>query len=417
MGKHKIHRNAPWKRDTLLLACILRLRVQPSVPYPIIASFLVHGFPDIIQKLAKKVAPRDLRPKLAEDRDALLGWLESYLEERYNLAEDWCSKPWQAARDWESDAVLDILDALGLEKMEYGVKEEEDMRLLMERRNQADWKAGSEPLGSPERGATGKGITERQPASQDKINEGGDGLKSRRREFWALQKPPVVPLPEAFDDEGRTSDRTFGSDLFCTQKTDQDVLDIPNTYVSEVQASWDSRIGGEREAALNQERETMDVPLQKISAEQNHGYVSTSNETRPVAVELTAEAKRWKEHQQRVGSLLQRLDAVQQKYSQDPESLHYKRETQQQQQEPDYYTPTQRHPSQLELPRIQTSFDQQLEDIENLEQLIHEHKITADVSSPTFTLPYRQKAKKGRTLSEVMGYGGDSHWVEMGNPK
>ncbi|KAE8448106.1 hypothetical protein EG329_009871 [Mollisiaceae sp. DMI_Dod_QoI] len=375
MGKHKTHRNASWKRDTLLLTCILRLRIQPSIPYPSIAELLLSTLPDIAQGLANKAAPRDLRPTLADDKIALKKWLEGYLEERYKLAEDWGSEPWQLARDFDTGIVIEILRVMGLNEQGFEVMGDKEVDLQIMWRKKGDWKAGSEPLGGP-----GQVEVEGNFGHEQTLEDIEHGGKTGWRKV-----PPFV-------------------------LADAQVPELPDVSVRELQSLWNKTVGAEREEMLMEER--------KIFEAQNEEQLTRANVTSgskckgtPKNTDPKTEIKECKDDQQKIASLLQKLEAVRLKYqgsSPDQHMLntHQQKETLWQMEE---------HPTKPDLPQIWTSFDQELEDMINLERLIHEHSIKGEATLSALEISYCRRME-GQSLSDMAGYPGDSGWIEMGSP-
>lgn len=124
--RSKPHRNANHKQHVTLIACILRLRIQPSVPYPEIAAILTTTLSDLTARFAKKVAPRDVKSSLP--KQGMSKWLTEWLEEAFDNAEDWGSPIWIEARDWDEQNVRKMLKISGLEKKGYVVASEEEMK-------------------------------------------------------------------------------------------------------------------------------------------------------------------------------------------------------------------------------------------------------------------------------------------------
>ncbi|KAL5321883.1 hypothetical protein ACEPPN_009846 [Leptodophora sp. 'Broadleaf-Isolate-01'] len=159
MPKHKVHRNPnAWKKDIQVLTCILRLRSQPPVPYSLIASLLLQTRPSLMVRLSEKVAPRNAT---TEEED-MQTWLEMYLKDVYEKGEVWGSEAWKMAREWDEDSVREMVRSAGLELGGSGgeeegkeggsvVMDEEELELQIKWKKEGDWRAGSTPLGRPER--------------------------------------------------------------------------------------------------------------------------------------------------------------------------------------------------------------------------------------------------------------------------
>jgi hypothetical protein len=142
--KHKIHKsNAGWKRDILLLACILRLRVQPSVPFPEIADLFLRTQPDRMLRLVKHAAPKEIQTIIIEN--GLKDWLVEHLEEDFTVAEIRDFGTWRKAREMEESVVGEMLRVSGLDFMGYVLTTEKEMQLQIRWRKEGDWRAGSVP--------------------------------------------------------------------------------------------------------------------------------------------------------------------------------------------------------------------------------------------------------------------------------
>ncbi|KAH7419943.1 hypothetical protein BKA64DRAFT_699946 [Cadophora sp. MPI-SDFR-AT-0126] len=153
MPKHKVHRSPnAWKKDIQVLTCLLRLRCQPPVPYSVISSLLLQTRPSLMVGLSAKVAPEVVTPE-----KGLQEWLENYLQNIYEKGEEWESEAWKLAREWNGDAVRDMVSSAGLgigdggQEDEFMVMGEEELDLQIRWRKEGDWRAGSIPLGRPTR--------------------------------------------------------------------------------------------------------------------------------------------------------------------------------------------------------------------------------------------------------------------------
>src|SRR6266536_2031697 len=108
--EHKPHRGTPAsERGILTLTCILRLRVQPQVIYPLISDTILKLFPEPAVRLANKSASREEKIEIASE-----GKLAQYLEEKFDYAERWTSEPWKAAKEMDRGVVGAILRMTGL---------------------------------------------------------------------------------------------------------------------------------------------------------------------------------------------------------------------------------------------------------------------------------------------------------------
>jgi hypothetical protein len=143
---HKVHWGKDaWKKDILLLTCILRLRVQPSVPYHEIANFFLRTLSALMVHLANKVVPDEIRPTFMGK--GMKEWLVGYLKEDFNAAEFWESQTWLKARETDEAVVREMLRIAGFGEMGYVLADEEEMELQIRWRRDGDWKAGSVPEG------------------------------------------------------------------------------------------------------------------------------------------------------------------------------------------------------------------------------------------------------------------------------
>ncbi|KAK0108316.1 hypothetical protein ONS95_003132 [Cadophora gregata] len=111
-------------------------------------------------RLSAKVTPREATPE-----KGLQKWLEKYLQDIYEKGEEWGSEAWRLAREWDEDAVRDIVRNAGLgvdasiigrdrggeEDDDFVVMGEEELELQIRWRKEDDWRAGSTPLGRPAR--------------------------------------------------------------------------------------------------------------------------------------------------------------------------------------------------------------------------------------------------------------------------
>lgn len=401
MAKHKVHRTPAWKRDTLLLSCILRVRIQPPVPYATIASFLIRVQPDTTQKLAKKAAPRDIRPKLADDEHALKEWLESYLEERYNLAEDWSSDPWQRARDCEYSAASEMLDDLGVGEGEYKVKGEEEMRSDMEWKKKRDWKAKSEDSGPSQVPLV------RSSAIRHKKDAKSDGQLGLRNVNPIPQHGNVTSPPETSTRDPKNPwGRILGVEQDKTHRTTRSEgwIGIGSRELPFIPKQEDV-FGTSSSELLGPLNQTLGAVGREVSTEK-------SSQHKERTADHEAKVRIWNEHQQRIRGILERMEAVQQKYRNISQDLNQDDETQQRTRNT---IPIEEHRAVPELPRVRTTFDHQFQNIQNIEQLIHKQGSSASVSSPTFATANYGRAE-GPNLSDMAGYGGDANWTEMGRP-
>jgi hypothetical protein len=144
MVERKAYHRAPRKRDVVLFTSILRLHCQPPPPYKIIAELLLKTWPEAMRKLAKDVS-RETQPEMLASESRTKEWLAQYLQERYELAEEWGSEPWTTARDKDRSMVEEILRVTGLKKMGYEVMDKEEMRLQMKWKKEGDWRYRSTP--------------------------------------------------------------------------------------------------------------------------------------------------------------------------------------------------------------------------------------------------------------------------------
>jgi hypothetical protein len=143
--RHKVHKNNnAWKRDILLLTCILRLRVQPSVPYPEIVDLFLRTQPTRMVRLAKVVLKEAASTLVGEE---MKGWLVGYLEEDFKGAEHGEFGTWKKAREMDESVVGEMLRVAGLDSQGYVLAAQEEMNLQIRWRKEGDWRAGSVPEG------------------------------------------------------------------------------------------------------------------------------------------------------------------------------------------------------------------------------------------------------------------------------
>jgi hypothetical protein len=124
----RIHVDSDDRQNIFLLACILRLRIQPLLTYPEIADLLHSILPDIIPQFAKKAAPKNIQATLVES--GCKTWLAGWLEVVFDLAERKGSGPWVQARDWDRKNVAEILRVAGLDGEKYTVVGDEEMSCM-----------------------------------------------------------------------------------------------------------------------------------------------------------------------------------------------------------------------------------------------------------------------------------------------
>ena len=147
---HQVHRSSDtWERDITLLACILRLRCQPPVPYEDIADVLLTLLPTPTRKLAERLAPHDIQVSFLEHGIRTL--LTDYLQKVFENAELLESKPWMVAQAWSRESVGAILSVTRSDLKGHSVIEDDEMGLQIRWRKENDWRAGSTPLGRPQR--------------------------------------------------------------------------------------------------------------------------------------------------------------------------------------------------------------------------------------------------------------------------
>lgn len=137
-----------WKRDIILLTCILRLHCQPSIPYEEIANFLLTTWPRDMQRFAELCIlyhPEELSNYFG----SMGAWMTGYLSQSFETAEENRSELWNLARGWDKDIVRTILGIVGLSSKGYGMVDEHEMNLQINWRKEGDWRAGSELLEYP----------------------------------------------------------------------------------------------------------------------------------------------------------------------------------------------------------------------------------------------------------------------------
>ncbi|CZR59876.1 uncharacterized protein PAC_09770 [Phialocephala subalpina] len=354
MGKHKIHRTPSWKRNTLLLNCILRIRIQPPVPYHLITSLLLLHLPQICNKLATKQAPRDLRSTITQDEAKLKKWLEEYLEERYKLAEDWGSAPWVQARDFEGGVVREIFEVLALDSMGFVIRGDQEAKLQIAWGEKGNRRGGSEPLGMVKRGLVAS--SSRQERLGNSAESDFDvGLQQALSGIWAHAQAP----------------------------------ELPDTSVGDLQRLGNKTAGAERETGVQQEK----LPVRQLDYDKTRLYYEE-----PKSADLDIDSRRWKHHQQRISSILQDLESIRLKHQGPSQGLQHTR--------PKVYIRSDEHLA-TPLPRMGNSFDHQFENILNLEKLIHEQDTMEEMGYQISTM--------NETSFERPKYGGPK--PDYGEPK
>ncbi|KAG4428665.1 hypothetical protein IFR05_015853 [Cadophora sp. M221] len=115
-------------------------------------------------RLSEKVAPKNV---MTGEEDMQM-WLEMYLRDVYEKGEVWGSEAWKMAREWNGDGVSVVVGSAGLvmggaragaggeevggeEEGGFVVMDEEELELQIRWKKEGDWRAGSIPLGRPER--------------------------------------------------------------------------------------------------------------------------------------------------------------------------------------------------------------------------------------------------------------------------
>jgi hypothetical protein len=117
------HKNPDYKQNITILACILRLRIQPSVPYPLIAYILLSTLPDLTKGFLKKVAPKEVQSEGRVEE-----WLIHWLEAAFETAEKQQEGAWKQARIMKEDGgVSEVLAITGLNDQGFGVASEEEV--------------------------------------------------------------------------------------------------------------------------------------------------------------------------------------------------------------------------------------------------------------------------------------------------
>jgi len=182
------HHKDGWKKETLLLTCVLRLRVLPAVPYTDIANILLKtiskhlsGVVENTINLAKlsfatatnttsanatsinktwanttsanSISANSTWAKSAGGDDEnrqremwMKQWLAQYLKEDFLGAEFRGDHAWWRARNMDAWFVSEMLRAGGLDG-KHVVASEEEMKLQILWRRTGDWRAGSVPDG------------------------------------------------------------------------------------------------------------------------------------------------------------------------------------------------------------------------------------------------------------------------------
>jgi hypothetical protein len=181
------HKNA-WKEDILLLTCILRLRVQPAVPYSNIADLFLKSLSNRLSALAEKnnnpsntaantiltktisancsSVPGTLAeststncisatstlarngPAFEESNESWMkDWLVQHLENDFRGAEFRADQSWWKARDMDAEVVGEMLRAAELDGRGHVVAAKGETKLQIRWRRVGDWRAGSVPEG------------------------------------------------------------------------------------------------------------------------------------------------------------------------------------------------------------------------------------------------------------------------------
>ena len=129
----------------ILLTCILRLRVLPNVPYPLIANLILTHWPEHVLRLASIHLPAG---EIQEGwlREMGKDWMARWLQEVYESDEREERYAWVLAKERRSEDVCNILSVTGLAVLGYEVVDEREIQLQLRWRRERDWRAGSVPL-------------------------------------------------------------------------------------------------------------------------------------------------------------------------------------------------------------------------------------------------------------------------------
>jgi hypothetical protein len=143
----RIHRsNASWQKDIDLLICILRLRCEPAIPYPQIASYLIDAFTvPILRRSGHNIAAARDIPEGFDIKTATQEWMDKNLPEIFERAENGETEVWKMAREWDGGVVNEMLRISGLDVEGYKLASKGEMDIQIRWRKAGDWRSGSVP--------------------------------------------------------------------------------------------------------------------------------------------------------------------------------------------------------------------------------------------------------------------------------
>jgi hypothetical protein len=173
-GKAESYHKDAWKKDTLLLTCILRLRVQPAVSYRDISDILLKALSKHLSGVAENSAnlaklkstttsnntSANTMSTISTSADSIVvnnekdereaqmkEWLVQYFEEDFMGAEFRGDQAWWKARDMDAGVIGEMLRAADLYGKGHVVASREEMQKQILWRRTEDWRAGSVPDG------------------------------------------------------------------------------------------------------------------------------------------------------------------------------------------------------------------------------------------------------------------------------
>ncbi|KAH8685884.1 hypothetical protein BGZ60DRAFT_523157 [Tricladium varicosporioides] len=139
-----------WKRDITLLTCILQMRIQPAIPFSIVSECLLSTWPTSMLKIGERRMSKEGRAEYIAS-GKLFNWLTKFLQHKFEQAESSCGELWTLAKDCSEGVVKEVLAATEFQDMGYELLTADEMLLQIQWRKARDWRAGSTPLGRPER--------------------------------------------------------------------------------------------------------------------------------------------------------------------------------------------------------------------------------------------------------------------------
>lgn len=137
-----LQRSHAWKRDIMLLCCVLRFRCQPSVPFEAIADIILSLWRDVVEVLARQIGGPGA--SIAVENGIRL-WLIDYLRQSFEHNGQCSMELLGATRAWAVETIQLVLDLTGLNTQRYRVVEDSEVQLQLRWKQEGSWKADSTP--------------------------------------------------------------------------------------------------------------------------------------------------------------------------------------------------------------------------------------------------------------------------------